>query len=456
MLLKIALFSLLAFTLVSFSKPLVLKRLLTGLVALFLLMQLVVIQLKGDFAAYIDFEELYFSTGLLQALSLFDWLIVASTFFLILVGSQLFITYVMDGRLDRHTGWLTDRLKLSTSSSTKLKLSHLLLLILACISFASSVSLYRYSFVLVRNTLDNLTRYSTPHLDPYSTSDLNTYVDANEKISDRLGVSAEASSEYVLSRLGDTQFGDAYAIIAHAGGGVQLADDASYLFDKYTNSMGAVEHSIRDGKKLIEIDFISTSDGVLIGGHDWPRVKGILAYQGITDRGLHDAKPLSFDEFVKLREKSSVKPVDLLQLNQLFKQYTDLILVTDKTRDYGQIIDKFDFTERLIVECFSLVQCRRAKRHGVINTALNAHMQNRDLVNYLVRNEIMMVTYRGVSPADKLAYANAVALNKQGIVSLVYTSKDDIDYIRANIGITASAIYSDYFSVDKQVLFTQP
>lgn len=274
----------------------------------------------------------------------------------------------------------------------------------------------------------------------------------------------------VMAALRDTHFGSDYSVIAHATGGnlvfsgsalsiqsghsaqsshsISGADTAEKTTSlRYSNSLQALNYAIRDGKKLIEVDLLSTSDGVLIAGHDWPRVKAIIGYNGEYDRKNHNATPLSFAEFAQLRATSEIQPLDIVQINTLFANHPQLVLVTDKTHDYPNLVKHFAFTDRLIVECFNLFQCKRATQYGVKHVALNVYMKNRDLVNYLLRNDIAMVTYRGVTQQDKLAYTNAININQADIVTLVYTANDDLDYMKQSIGVTASAIYTDFFSV---------
>ncbi len=439
MLVKITLFALLAFSIVSCCKSIFLRRFLYLLAGVFVAFQLFVIELKGDFAGYIDYEELYLSGGAasspIASLSSTSWLHILSAALLLSVLLALFL------KLFGQVKGVNYR---------KVNLQVLLVMSLALISFVSSITLYRYTYVVVRTLVEN-----TQVTDDWS----QTY---------ELRVNSK-SDRTVLSALSDSQFGSDYSVIAHATGGnlsfrsgVALDGDGTSVDEgavreqsiKYTNSLQALNYSIQDGKKLIEVDFLTTSDGVLIGGHDWPRVKAIIGYNGEYDRKKQDSKPLSFAEFERLRANSDIKPLDIKLINEIFKANENLVLITDKTHDYPNLVKHYDFPDRLIVECFNLFQCKRAQKYGIKNVALNVYMKNRDLVNYLVRNQIRFVTYRGVTEQDAVGYANAVVINRAGIVTLVYTSADNLDYMRENIGVTASAIYTDYFSLERGELVT--
>jgi glycerophosphoryl diester phosphodiesterase len=385
---------------------------LFSLIALWSAIQLYTIATKLAFGHYSDYEELYlhptrlleFGTHLGFASSLglvLQWLVI-------LVCARFFAN-------KWHAHY--QRLPLLT------------LAVLLGMSVLLAQDAYRNTYVLLRNTLNNLV----------INDDFTQFYPS---------VTALPASLFIPS-----QFGSSYSVIAHAGGGViRTTADGEPEHLSYSNSLEAVEQSIADGKKFIELDLLTTSDGELIAGHDWPRVKALLGYQGITARNDHDSKALSFAEFSQLRQHSEIKPLDLMQINQIFKAHPELILVTDKTHNFPKLVQGFAFPERLIVECFSLFQCQRANRYGIVNRALNIQLDNADIVDYLQRNQISMVTFRGVEQHNTLEYERAKAIFNAGIVTLVYTSGDDLAYLQQHIGVTASAVYTDFFSLTSQTL----
>jgi hypothetical protein len=393
------------------------------LLALFASFQLLMLETKQRFAIFLDIEEFYL-TGYLGSLSWTSWLWLALKglalcLFLLLLISQ--------GR--KFVAFSVSRLP-SLAWLYYPRNVFIIALFTTVFSLVITSDLYRSIYVTVKHSLVNA-MFDDDFEQGYSNIKSNNL---NEIFS-------------------DSHFGSPYSIIAHAGGGwFNTKANPQLTMARYTNSIEAVQQSISDGKHLIELDLLTTSDGELIAGHDWPRVKALLAYKGIRQRAEHDSRALSYHEFVQLRSKSDIKPLDIGQVNNLFKQYSHLILVTDKTQNYLKLVQSFDFPERLIVECFSLYQCQRAKRYGIEHTALNINLANNDIVDYLHRNQISMVTFRGVSEADTKQFELAKALFSSGIISLVYTSKDDLSYFKQHIGVTASAIYSDYFSLKSQHL----
>tara|TARA_A100001015_G_scaffold179241_1_gene199251 strand:- start:217 stop:996 length:780 start_codon:yes stop_codon:yes gene_type:complete len=134
--------------------------------------------------------------------------------------------------------------------------------------------------------------------------------------------------------------------IAHAGGEIDGFT--------YTNSLKSVKQSIKIGYNFIEIDLNLSSDGYFYGFHDF---KSLI---------LKDQKDFeTIDNFKKKFFSKTVKKKDLTSLNKklkypiileneiinIFKSNTNLILVTDKTQDFRQLKDKFNFmNDRLYIE----------------------------------------------------------------------------------------------------------
>lgn len=63
--------------------------------------------------------------------------------------------------------------------------------------------------------------------------------------------------------LGCGESGDSFVYIAHAGGGLEGKE--------YNNNLQSVRNSYLNGFKLIEIDFLVTSDGYVVCGYTWAK-----------------------------------------------------------------------------------------------------------------------------------------------------------------------------------------
>lgn len=159
--------------------------------------------------------------------------------------------------------------------------------------------------------------------------------------------------DVVLANIADTTpypfyNGDEH-LIAHAGG---IIDG-----HVYTNSREAVEASIKSGSRFIEIDFIKTSDGHYIAGHDWELVNKMTGHSGDS--------PLSLAEFRASKIYGKYTPMDAHDVAELLEKYPDWILVVDKARDVEAIAQAFPFKKRVILQVYALHNYFRALKNGI-------------------------------------------------------------------------------------------
>ncbi len=249
----------------------------------------------------------------------------------------------------------------------------------------------------------------------------------------------------IYNKLKNVKYGSPYSMIAHGAGGIQSASE-----HYQTNSLESLMKSIEDGKKLIEFDFQETSDGVIVGSHHWEYTKKNSDYSGVIDN-----RPLSLEDFKKLKLNNTLTPIDINEINEIFEKHPDLILVTDKITNFELISQQFLWLDRLIVECFSYDECLDAMDFGIKNVALNIKI---DISEKLLKRKmdllksmnIKMLTFNAKTIKDNVsAMNNAKTLFKAGFINLVYTSNND-EFIKNNIGISTHAFYTDTWSLKLQ------
>ena len=137
-----------------------------------------------------------------------------------------------------------------------------------------------------------------------------------------------------------------YHLIAHAGGKIDG--------HVYTSSREAVEDSIKSGMKFIEIDFIKTSDGYYIAGHDWEMFNKAA---GKEERG---DEPMTLAEVKATKIHGKYTAMDANDVAQLMRQYPDWTLLVDKARDIEYIAELFPFPKRVILQVYGLYGYLRA------------------------------------------------------------------------------------------------
>ncbi len=140
-------------------------------------------------------------------------------------------------------------------------------------------------------------------------------------------------------------------LIAHAGGAV---DD-----NVYTNSLEAIEASIKDGHKFIEIDMIKTSDDFYIAGHDWELVNRMTGREDLKD------KPQSLTEYRQAKILGKYSTLDEYQIAELMKKYPNWIMLIDKARDIKHIAKSFPYPDRVILQVYGLHGYFNALKQGI-------------------------------------------------------------------------------------------
>ena len=128
-------------------------------------------------------------------------------------------------------------------------------------------------------------------------------------------------------------------MIAHGGGSI----DGKVV----TNSLEAVQKSIADGFRYIELDLCLTSDSMVAATHDWH------TFHEMTDSVEFDYVP-TLREFSESKLYGKYTPLTSILIDSLWKANPSLVLVTDKLDDASVLSAAFpDLRRRIIVECFT-------------------------------------------------------------------------------------------------------
>lgn len=224
------------------------------------------------------------------------------------------------------------------------------------------------------------------------------------------------------------------AYIAH-GGGIGVFN--------YTNTLEAMHDSLKRGFKFIEIDMLETSDGHIVGGHDWISVKYLAQYPHINDN------PLSLSEVEALKIYNIFHIVTGNDIKNIMKKNKELILITDKIKNYELLLKKIPFPDRMIVEVFSVQDYFRALESGVKYPAyciwnLESYEEARQFGFPIVTMDAKYFFEK----EDTISKVQELHDNKVTIL-LYYTSfskRDQPDWVKKYVGKTISKIYTDTWS----------
>jgi hypothetical protein len=222
--------------------------------------------------------------------------------------------------------------------------------------------------------------------------------------------------------------------IAHAGGAIDG--------HAYTNSKEALERAVGNGFKYIEIDMLTTSDGNIVGAHDWHSFNKITNSAGARI-------PPSIDEFKSRTIHNQYTPLTIGDIYDVFKRNPDLILVTDKINDFDLLLKDFPLPDQLIVEVFSIDDYVKALESGVKYPAFSVG-------NYGMINDTLKFGIKRITTSTKFMsqnYALFTQLHNSGITIMVFGYETDIDspkpdtlkFFEEYLGRSMSMFYTDYW-----------
>ena len=225
-----------------------------------------------------------------------------------------------------------------------------------------------------------------------------------------------------------------HKFIAHAGGGIDNF--------KYTNSIEAINQSINNGFKLIEIDLHETTDNIFVGIHDWENFNEITTQK-------KSSKKFSLAEINKLKIYNKYTPITVKKINEIFLKNEHLFLVTDKTQNFKKIQKDFTFgKERILVEIFGKSNFKKAIKQKVMNPIYN---YNNGDYKFVVNNNIKIISASIINILNKPKEFKK--LLKNDIFIFAYSSNEE-KVIKNNIGILFTHVYTDFWDIQKMKCYS--
>ena len=134
--------------------------------------------------------------------------------------------------------------------------------------------------------------------------------------------------------------------ILHAAG--RFTDENGVLHS-YTNSVEAMENSLKQGERYIEVDVRTTSDGELVCIHGWSYI--------LDENGNTPESALSYDEFTRCTTDEYLTPLTWEDVTEYMRQYPDLYIIADvkldRLNNYKKIAAKDpDLQDRVIAQVY--------------------------------------------------------------------------------------------------------
>ena len=228
--------------------------------------------------------------------------------------------------------------------------------------------------------------------------------------------------------------------IIHAGGTVA---GPSGTFRTYTNSAEALVNAYRAGNRVMEFDFLQTSDGHLACIHDWA---------SSFSPSIRDGVPLSLEAWLQAKVYGELTPLCLESLADFMREHPDLYIVTDvksgNVEAAAILADACpDLLDRFIIQIYKDSEYEAVTGLGfqnIIYTLYNlSGAEKRDtqhLLEFAAAHPLLGFTY----PEELRWVAGYTeSMKKAGVMLFVHTvnAKDVMDACYSE-GFTA--IYSDH------------
>lgn len=223
------------------------------------------------------------------------------------------------------------------------------------------------------------------------------------------------------------------AYIAHGGGVGNFT---------YTNSREGVLNALKEHKfKFIELDFLETSDGWLVGGHDWKWFRRMTKVTGEGALKLNEARELLIE--------GKYHPIFAEDVRSLMKENEDFFILTDKIKKFNLLVKELGNIERLIVEVFDPVDYVRAIAAGVKYPVFC--IAKPELLHVAKKYRFPIVTMDAAKFFDSEENIQKVQqLHDDGVTIFLYWNdysfRDEPTWIRKYLGRTVSKIYTDKWS----------
>ena len=225
-----------------------------------------------------------------------------------------------------------------------------------------------------------------------------------------------------------------YRFIAHAGGGI---DDL-----KYTNSLEAVNKSIKDNFKLIELDIRETLDNVFVGVHEWKEFKKITNTKKKDGNELNN-EALLLNEFKKKKIYKKYTPLDIVSINDIFRKNNELILLTDKTNNFSKLNSDLNFDKkRIMVEVFGKKNYFKSISEGIINPIYSFNHKD---YNFVIKHKIKIISAHSQDIINNSQIYKKLVENN--VMVFMYSSNES-DFINNNLDILFTHVYTDFWNIN--------
>lgn len=232
--------------------------------------------------------------------------------------------------------------------------------------------------------------------------------------------------------------------IVHGAGWIE--DAKGNIYD-YTNSLDALTNSYDMGNRVIEMDFLWTSDEKMVCAHE----------SETFARGIDSDGPLSEKEFLESKNNGMFTTMNIQMLADFMYEHDDLYIVTDFKYDLPESCQYIaqvypDLRDRFIVQMYHYSQYEYIRELGFNNIILTLYLLDEEennierLCDFVKTHDLVAITFWEYYMDNNEVWMNGEdffgIIRSLNIPICVHTVNDEIS-IRNDIEAGVTAVYTD-------------
>jgi len=156
---------------------------------------------------------------------------------------------------------------------------------------------------------------------------------------------------------------------------------------------------------------------------------------------------MTLAEFRSRKIYGRYTPLDYAGINGFMERHPNIVLVTDKIRDFRKLTENFRYPDRIITEVFSISDYKKALACGILYPAFSLNTMKTVDLAAISRAGIRMITVSDVyleKFPEEITY-----LHRRGVTVMLYAPSkviNDPAYLQSVLGKKASMAYVDFCS----------
>jgi len=233
-------------------------------------------------------------------------------------------------------------------------------------------------------------------------------------------------------------------VIVHGAGFIE--DELGDLYD-YTNSLDALTNAYNMGNRVVELDFLWTSDNKMVCAHE----------SETFARGIESDGALTEEEFLGEKSYGVFTTMNMEMLADFMREHQDLYIVTDFKYELDESCEYIaqaypDLKDRFIVQMYHYGQYEFIREHGFDNIILTLYLTADDerdigkLCEFVKSHDLVGITFWESYLDDAVEWGNSEdfwnAVKALDVPTCVHTV-NDVDDIMRDFERDVTAVYTD-------------